>query len=126
MKKYLFAALLIVGLALVLAPPQAFAQEEKPFTVHGEVRMRGEYDNNATDFSNSNFGNANPLIPNDGEMFWPYRVRIAVEGKFTKNVEGYIEVQGDGTWGGDSSYLVGAFGAPNNQTPRWSGNGAFR
>jgi hypothetical protein len=128
MKKYLFAALLIVGLALVLAPPQAFAQEDKPFTVHGEVRMRGEYDNNATDFSNSEFGTGNPatFTPNDGEMFWPYRVRIGVEGRFTKNVEGYIEVQGDGNWGGDSSYLVGALGAPNNQTPRWSGNGAFQ
>jgi hypothetical protein len=117
MKKYLFAALLVVGLALVLAPPQAFAQEDKPFTVHGEVRWRGEYDNNATDFNNDN---------SDGELFWPYRVRIAVEGRFTKNVEGYIEVQSTGTAGGDSSFLVGAVGAPNNQTPRWVGNGAFQ
>jgi hypothetical protein len=120
MKKYLFAALLIVGLVLVLAPPQAFAQEDKPFTVHGEVRMRGEYDNNATDFDTNN------PVGNDGGVYWPYRVRIAVEGKFTKNVEGYIEVQSTGIGGGDSSFLVGGLGAPANQNPRWTGNGAFQ
>ncbi|HYV86021.1 MAG TPA: alginate export family protein [Patescibacteria group bacterium] len=117
MKKYLFAALLIVGLALVLAPPQAFAQEDKPFTVHGEVRMRGEYDNNATDFDNDT---------TDGGLFWPYRVRIAVEGKFTKNVDGYIEVQSTGIGGGDSSFLVSGLGAPTSQNPRWAGNGTFQ
>src|SRR5262245_13669362 len=109
MKKYLFAAFLVVGLALVLAPPQAFAQEEKPFTVHGEVRMRGEYDNNASDFNDD---------ADDGGLFYPYRVRIAVEGKFTHNVDAYIEVQSVGVGGGDSSFLT-AIGAPNYQTPRW-------
>jgi hypothetical protein len=114
MKKYLFAAFLVVGLALVLAPPQAYAQDDKPFTVHGEVRMRGEYDNNATDFNKDN---------TDSELFWPYRVRIAVEGKFTKNVVGYIEVQSLGAWGGDTSILSGAL---PQQNPRWVGNGVIQ
>jgi hypothetical protein len=114
MKKYLFAALLIVGLALVLAPTQAFAQEDKPFTVHGEVRFGGEYDNNATDFDKNS---------PDGGLFWPYRVRIAVEGKFTKNVDGYVEVQSLGVAGGDTSLFTGL---STEQNPRWAGNGSLQ
>jgi hypothetical protein len=122
MKKYLFAAFLVVGLALILAPPQAFAQEEKPFTVHGEVRMRGEFDNNATDFDSDD----TLAGVSDGGLYWPYRVRIAVEGKFTKNVEGYIEVQSAGFFGGDPNFLVGSGGDLTTQNPRWVGNGFFQ
>src|SRR5262249_36381529 len=37
----------------------------------------------------------------DGGLFWPYRVRIAAEGKFTKNVSAWIEFQNAGIAGGD-------------------------
>ena len=100
MKKFLFAAFLVVGLAALLSPPVAFAQEEKPFTIHGEVRARGEYQNNASDFTDS--GTDPGLGSNDDEAnFWPYRIRIAAEGHFTKNVSAWIEFQNAGVFGGD-------------------------
>ncbi|HZM69776.1 MAG TPA: hypothetical protein VFB95_05325 [Candidatus Cryosericum sp.] len=100
MKKFLFAAFLVVGLAALLSPPVAFAQEEKPFTIHGEVRVRGEYDNNAQDFTDS--GTDPGLGSNDDEAnYWPYRIRIAAEGHFTKNISAWIEFQNAGVFGGD-------------------------
>ena len=83
MKKLLYVALLAAGVVIMMAPP-VMAQEEKPFTIHGEVRFRGEYDNNTSDFDNSF---------DDGALFYPYRVRIAAEGKFAKNVSAWIEFQ---------------------------------
>ena len=91
MKKLMYVALLAIGVVILMAPP-AMAQEEKPFTIHGEVRFRGEYDNNTSDFDDN--GN-----PDDGGLFWPYRVRIAAEGKFTKNVSTWIEFQNAGVAG---------------------------
>jgi hypothetical protein len=100
MKKLLFAAFLVVGLAVLLAPPQAFAQDEKPFTIHGEVRVRGEYNNNDSDFTDS--GTDPGLGSNDDQAsYWPYRIRIAAEGHFTKNVSAWIEFQNAGVFGGD-------------------------
>ncbi len=91
MKKLLYVALLAVGVVIMMAPPVT-AQEEKPFTIHGEVRFRGEYDNNTQDFDDN---------ADDGGLFWPYRVRIAAEGKFTKNVSAWIEFQNASVAGGD-------------------------
>src|SRR6267142_1518997 len=81
MKKLLYVALLALGVVVMMTPP-VMAQEEKPFTIHGEVRFRGEYLNNTQDFNNDN---------DDGGLVFPYRVRIAAEGKFTKNVSTWIE-----------------------------------
>jgi hypothetical protein len=94
MKKLLYVALLALGVVVMMAPP-VLAQEEKPFTIHGEVRFRGEYDNNTQDFDDDS---------DDGGLFWPYRVRIAAEGRFTKNVSAWIEFQNAGVSG------VGALG----------------
>jgi len=90
MKKLLYVALLAVGVITMIAPP-AMAQEEKPFTLHGEVRFRGEYDANTQDFDK----NANA----DQYNYWPYRVRIAAEGKFSKGVTAWIEFQNAGVAG---------------------------
>lgn len=90
MKKLLYVTLLAIGVVVMLAPP-VMAQEEKPFTIHGEVRFRGEYQNNAQDFDDD---------ADDGGLFWPYRVRIAAEGKFTKNVSAWIEFQNASVAGG--------------------------
>jgi len=100
MKKFMFAALLLAGVVAFIAPPQAFAQEEKPFTIHGEVRSRAEFDNNVDDLHDGE----DPATPgangfDDGALFFPYRVRIAAEGHFTKNVAGWIEFQNTGSWG---------------------------
>ena len=43
MKKLLYVAILAIGVVIMMTPP-AMAQEEKPFTIHGEVRYRAEYD----------------------------------------------------------------------------------
>jgi len=93
MKKLLYVALLAVGVIILMTPP-AIAQEEKPFTLHGELRFRGEYDANAQDFDKDNTAGAD-----DQFNYWPYRVRIAAEGKFTKNVTAWIEFQNGGVFG---------------------------
>jgi len=84
MKKLLYVALLAVGVFILMTPP-AMAQEEKPFTLHGEIRFRGEYDANTQDFDKND--------NTDNFDYWPYRVRIAAEGKFAKNVTAWIEFQ---------------------------------
>ena len=89
MKKFIYVALLALGVALMVAPP-AMAQEDKAATLHGEVRFRGEYNNNAQDFNDDT---------DDGALYWPYRVRISAEKNFTKNVSAYIEFQNAGVAG---------------------------
>src|SRR6058998_3742059 len=89
MKKLLFVALLAIGVVIMMTPP-VMAQEEKPFTIHGEVRFRVESDSNTSDFDDN---------LDDGASFWPYRVRIAAEGKFTKDVTAWIEFQNAGVAG---------------------------
>jgi len=89
MKKLLYVAILAVGVIVMIAPP-VMAQEEKPFTIHGEVRSRGEYQTNASDFDKS---------VSDSADFWPYRVRIAAEGRFAHNVSAWIEFQSAGEAG---------------------------
>src|SRR5881409_1273137 len=94
MKKLLYVALLAVGVVVMMAPP-VMAQEEKPFTIHGEVRVRGEYDANTQDFDKD--------TTDDNFSYWPYRVRIAAEGKFTKGVTGWIEFQNGGVFGSNGT-----------------------
>ena len=99
MRKVIFSALLLAGVAAIFAPV-VFAQEEKPFTIHGEVRTRMEYTNNGNDFPDS--GTDPGLGSNDDQAsYWPYRIRIAAEGHFTKNVSAWIELQNAGVFGGD-------------------------
>ena len=101
MRKVIFSALLLAGVAAVFAPV-VFAQEEKPFTIHGEVRTRMEYTDNGNDFTDS--GTDPGLGSNDDQAnYWPYRIRIAAEGHFTKNVSAWIELQNAGVFGGDFS-----------------------
>src|SRR5467141_2463038 len=90
MKKLMYVALLAIGVIVMIAPP-VMAQEEKPFTIHGEVRSRGEYQANASDL--------NKDVHDSGD-FWPYRVRIAAEGRFAHNVSAWIEFQSAGNAGG--------------------------
>ena len=93
MKKFLYVAILALGVVVMMAPP-VMAQDEKPFTIHGEVRYRAEYDNNASDFDDD---------ADDGALFWPYRVRIAAEGHFAKNITAWLEFQSAGVAGDDAT-----------------------
>jgi hypothetical protein len=93
MKKLLYVAILAFGVVVMMAPP-VMAQDEKPFTLHGEVRFRGEYDDNASDFDDD---------LDDGALFWPYRVRIAAEGHFAKNITAWLEFQSAGVAGDDAT-----------------------
>src|SRR3989454_8267831 len=114
MKKLMYVALLAIGVVILMTPP-AMAQEEKPFTIHGEVRFRGEYDNNTSDFDD-NF--------DDGGLFWPYRVRIEAEGKFTKNVSTWIEFQNAGVAGVGvlGPQRLGAFATIGDGVELYQGN----
>ncbi len=94
MKKLLYVTLLAIGVVIMLAPP-VMAQEEKPFTLHGEVRTRGEVDANTQDFDKDG--------PVDNYSYWPYRVRIAAEGKFTKGVTAWLEFQNGGVFGSNTT-----------------------
>ena len=114
MKKLMYVALLAIGVVILMTPP-AMAQEEKPFTIHGEVRFRGEYDNNTQDLNDD---------VDDGGLFWPYRVRIAAEGKFTKNVSTWIEFQNAGVAGVGAlgPERLGAAVTPNDGVELYQGN----
>src|SRR6267143_3887536 len=112
MKKFIYLGLLALGVVLMVAPP-VMAQEEKPFTIHGEVRYRGEYDNNANDLNNN---------AHDSVQFWPYRVRIAAEGHFSKNVSAWIEFQNSGFAGGDSPFRTGGVRVAGQGVELYQGN----
>ena len=119
MKKFIYVALLALGVLALMASP-AMAQEEKPFKIHGEVRVRGEYSANTTDFNEK---------VNDGSDFWPYRVRIAAEGQFAHNVSAWIEFQNADIGGGSGPVrtgfgLDGAFGG-GSQVELYQGNVTF-
>lgn len=93
MKKLLFVMVLALGVVALMAPP-AMAQDEKPFTIHGEARFRSDYNSNTEDFNNDQ---------GDGGSFWPYRIRLAAEGHFAKNITAWIEFQNASVLGGDFS-----------------------
>jgi alginate export protein len=114
MKKLLYVALLAIGVVVMLAPP-VMAQEEKPFTIHGEVRSRGEYDANTQDFDKD--------ATADQGSYWPYRIRIAAEGKFTKNVTAWIEFQNGGVWGNNGDPVRdGSAGVADQTVEMYQGN----
>lgn len=102
MKKFLLLALLVAGVAALVAPP-VMAQEDKPFTLHGEFRFRGESTDNALDFDSD---------LDDSAGYWPYRVRLAAEGRFGKNVGVWIEFQNAGVAGATDSAGTGPFPPP--------------
>lgn len=97
MKKYLYVALLAFGVVMLMAPP-AMAQDDKPFTIHGEFRFRGDYIANQDDLNDD---------LDDQALFWPYRARIAAEGKFGKNVGVWIEFQNASVAGGEDPEKFG-------------------
>ena len=93
-------AFAVLGLAaLILAATPILAAPEPPkFTWHGEVRLRGEFVDNYSDFDsdgNDAFGEGN----DDAFDFFPYRARVGVGAEFANNISGYIELQAADAWG---------------------------
>jgi hypothetical protein len=111
MKKLLYVLVLAIGVVVLMTPP-AMAQDEKPFTIHGEVRTRAEYLNNTTDFDDD---------AGDGGLVWPYRVRLAAEGHFAKNITAWIEFQSASVFGGDFSPFKDGNGDNFNNFDQGSG-----
>jgi hypothetical protein len=99
MKKVIYLALLVLGVALMAAPP-AMAQDDKDFTVHGEVRWRGESTTNTFDFDDNG---------DDSFGYWPYRIRLAAHGK-VGNANAWVEFQNAGVAGAEQG--LGVFPNP--------------
>jgi len=103
-----FTALVLAG-SIARADMMDDQNDNKKFSIHGEVRFRAEVWNNATDFtdttsfgtfpgqgySNSAFGGTN-----DSFDLWPYRVRLAAKGDLGNDIWVYGEFQGAGVSGG--------------------------
>ena len=88
-------AALVVAATPILADDAATAGKIK---FHGEVRLRGEYVDNYSDFD-SNGENAFGFGQDDSFDFFPYRARVGVGGDFANNVSGYVELQAADAWG---------------------------
>jgi hypothetical protein len=106
MRKFtILFAVLLVGVFLV-TPAIAGSHEKKKdddneFSVHGEVRVRGEYWSNFQDFNDDG-------RPTDSQDFYPYRFRLGAKGSLGKNVYVFGEIQSVGIWGlGQSVVLPG-------------------
>ena len=108
MKKLIYMAVLAAALVAIVVPQAWAAEDDNKFNFHGEVRFRGDYLNNASDLadSGSQFDNG------DQGLFWPYRVRLAMEANFTKNVSAWIEIQSAGVAGNGSGFQGGGFFGP--------------
>ena len=74
------------------------------FRAHGEVRFRGDFISNYTDF-NDDGGFFDPMIPLlvDDDLFdyYPYRVRVALEADVTENILTHFELQAADLAGND-------------------------
>jgi len=100
MKKFAFVGILALAAGMIVVPVQAADDDgDKKFKVHGEIRSRWVYLENATDLTDSD----DPGDAFDDTLsFIPYRVRIGVSAEFAKNVSGYVEIQNTGNFGNES------------------------
>jgi len=74
---------------------------DKKFSIHGEIRFRGEWWNNLTDFTDTdNSDGFESAENNDSFDIFPYRVRLAAKGDLGHDVWVYGEFQGAGVAGG--------------------------
>ena len=89
-----FAALLTAG-SLV----QAADDTDNKFSIHGEVRFRGDEWNNMIDFTDTDEGSG-ATNTNDSFDLWPYRVRLAAKGELGNDIWVYGEFQAAGVAGG--------------------------
>jgi hypothetical protein len=77
------------------------------FNVHGEFRVRGEVESNYQQF-NDDGGFNDPAVPggqidDDTTEFFPYRFRLAFEGRITEDIFGQVEIQVGDLFGQDDN-----------------------
>ena len=89
--------LAMLSLALPVWAQDDDAEEDgRSWSFHGEVRLRGEYQNNYTDF-NDERGMFLPTIPvlieDDNVNFFPFRVRLGVQAQLSENLLGEVQIQ---------------------------------
>ena len=108
-KMILLALAAVVGLCLSLPASAAMDQGDKKFEVSGEVRVRADYSDNATDISDS----APPLGADDSGLIWPWRARVGIHGSFSRNVAAHIEFQSFGYAGDGSNGVFPLSGSSN-------------
>ncbi|MFQ5700386.1 MAG: alginate export family protein [Acidobacteriota bacterium] len=93
--------IVLAGTALLLGSNLAVAasdnDSDNKFSLHGEVRFRGEFFSNLTDFTDTE--NTTNSFDDDFDLF-PYRVRLAAKGDLGHDIWVYGEFQGDGVAGG--------------------------
>jgi len=120
-------ALVIVMLALCAAAalPAAFGEDgdtDKKFQITGDIRTRWERLDNYFDLQDSK-----DTIPgsDDAFSFFPYRIRLGVNGELADNVQAVLELQNFGSWGNQSPNQ--SFGFPPFQNFDGDGqNSGFR
>ena len=95
-----FVAVLFVGSVAQAAMMDDDEGGDKKFSIHGEVRFRGEYWNNLTDFTDSDAHDPVKRSDNDSFDIYPYRVRLAAKGDLGHDIWVYGEFQGASVAGG--------------------------
>jgi hypothetical protein len=105
MRKLAIGFALVFAIGLIVVP--AFA-EEGEFTSDGDMRLRWDYFQNYSDAQDNGNG-----VVNDSYDLFPYRARLAVQGRFTDRAWGRVEVQAGG-WFGDPLATTG-YPYPNAQ-----------
>jgi hypothetical protein len=100
MKRLIYMAILAAAVVALAAPPVQAAESDDKFKIHGEIRLRGDYQANWVDLNDDG--------PTDDQgLAWPSRARLAFEGQFTENVSAWFEVQHGWVWGGNGSGFTG-------------------
>ncbi len=94
MRKLVTFGLSALLVAAFVAPQALAADDEAKFKFSGEVRTRAEYLENYLDFTNNS-----SFDLGDKFSFYPYRVRLGVEGEVAPNVKVFAEFQNAGTFG---------------------------
>ena len=92
-----FAAVLFAGGAAQAAMSED--DTDNKFSIHGEVRFRGESWSNLTDFTDTGSHTLGFSSDDDFDVF-PYRVRLAAKGDLGHDIWVYGEFQASGAAGG--------------------------
>ena len=97
MKKVLVLLGLVVALVVADVPTQAAVE----FDLIGQVRFRGEYIENFTDFDSDGVS-SDPITSSgsgDNYSFWPYRALLGVDADFGEGVHAVVAFQNADVWG---------------------------